>query len=376
MKKLKVMTIFGTRPEAIKFAPVIKLLYESKKITPIVTITAQHREMLDQVLELFAITPDHDLNIMRSGQDLFDVTTRALTGVKEVLLSDRPDLVLVQGDTTTTFAAALAAFYLKIPVGHIEAGLRSFERYHPFPEEINRVLTSDLAEFHFAPTTKAKDNLMGEGIASGKIIVSGNTVIDALLSVINPKYKFDLHPILGRVDFDDKKVILVTSHRRENWGEPFEEICKALKKLAAKNEDIAIIFSVHLNPVLSDTAQRLLSGEERIYIIDPLDYEPFIQLISKSHIVLTDSGGIQEEAPSLGKPVLVLRDFTERPEGVEAGTVKLVGAKEKNIIFETEKLLRETQEYDRMAKAINPYGDGLAAKRIVTFLEERMVTRK
>ncbi|MDI6800288.1 MAG: UDP-N-acetylglucosamine 2-epimerase (non-hydrolyzing) [Actinomycetota bacterium] len=369
MNRPKVMTVFGTRPEAIKLAPVIKVFKKSDKINSITLVTAQHREMLDQVLKLFDIRPDHDLDIMRKGQDLFTLTTKTLNGVKEILLRERPDLVLVQGDTTTTFAAALSAFYLKIPIAHVEAGLRTFDRYHPFPEEMNRVLTTHLAELHFAPTETARANLIKDGISRDKVIITGNTVIDALLSVVKPKYRFDTHPILSGVDFNSNKIILVTSHRRENWGTPFDNVCEAIKRLVRTDDDIEVVFSVHLNPNLKNVAHAILGNERRVYLVDPLDYEPFVQLMNGSYLVLTDSGGIQEEAPSLGKPVLVLRDVTERPEGVAAGTVRVIGTDVDKIIFETEELLRNKEEYDKMARAINPYGDGHAAERIVTCLE-------
>jgi len=367
--KKKLLTIFGTRPEAIKLAPIVKELESSSEFCSIIVATAQHREMLDQVLRLFKIVPDYDLDIMSPGQNLFDLTGRVLVEIRKVLEEEKPDMVLVQGDTTTTFAAALAAFYLKIPVGYIEAGLRTFIKYCPFPEEINRVLTTHIADFHFAPTENAKKNLLKEGISADRIYVTGNTVIDALLSVVKENYVFN-HPVLSKIDFDSRKVILVTAHRRESWGKPLRDICKAVDKIVKFYPEIEVVFSVHLNPQVREVAHSILKDNRRIHLMDPLDYEPFVQLMNRSYIILTDSGGIQEEAPSLGRPVLVLRETTERPEGVEAGTVKVVGTRVENIIAEVEKLLKNHGDYERMARSVNPYGDGKSSNRIVSKLKE------
>ena len=377
----KILTIFGTRPEAIKMAPVIRELsrhpdrFESR-----VCVTAQHRQMLDQVLRLFDIRPDHDLDIMTPGQDLFAVTAHVLIGLKEVLEAERPDLVLVQGDTTTTMAASLAAFYLRIPVGHIEAGLRTGDKYAPFPEEINRRISSVAADLHFAPTEKARQNLLSEGIAPETTYVTGNTVIDALLATVEkidreklgPRIAADLvenHPALAEV-FPDQRFILVTGHRRENFGQGFENICRALKEIANRYPEIAIVYPVHLNPNVQEPVRRILGDAPNIHLIEPLDYLPFVFLMSRSHLILTDSGGVQEEAPSLGKPVLVMRETTERPEAVEAGTVRLVGTDEEKILANVEELLTDDGAYREMARAINPYGDGKAAVRIRKVLAE------
>ena len=371
--KLKVLSIFGTRPEAIKMAPVVKELERRPdSFESVVAVTAQHREMLDQVLDLFKIEPDYDLDIMKPGQDLFDITSRALLGLKPVLEDAKPDIILVQGDTTTTFIAALAAFYLKVQVGHVEAGLRSFDKHHPFPEEINRALTTVIADYHFPPTQTSKQNLLACGVPEERIYITGNTVIDALIQTIKPGYTFT-QPDLKAVDFDNKRIILVTSHRRENWGEPLRQICRAIKEIAQKNPDIEVVFSVHLNPLVQQTAREILGGVERVHLIKPLDYEPFVQLIDKSYLILTDSGGIQEEAPSLGKPVLVLREVTERPEGVEAGTVRGVGRDMGKIVDAAQLLLGNAAEYNKMARAVNPYGDGHASQRIADILEKQRI---
>lgn len=358
----KVMVVFGTRPEAIKMAPVIKELKKVPDINTVVTVTAQHREMLDQVLRLFEIQPDYDLNLMENQQDLFSITTGALNGLKGVLEAERPDLVIVHGDTTTTLAASLAAFYMRIPVAHVEAGLRTRNKYSPYPEEMNRTLTGRLAELHFAPTDTSRENLLAEATAEFKIWVTGNTVIDALLSIIRDDYEFG--PEFAGIDMT-KRMLLVTTHRRENWGERMREIYRALLELVEEFPDIAVVFPVHRNPIVRSIAEEMLSGQPRIHLLDPLDYEPFAHLMNRSYLVITDSGGLQEEAPALGKPVLVLRDTTERPEAVIAGTVKLVGTNRRKIYEETKKLLSDPREYDKMARAINPYGDGKAARRIV-----------
>ena len=365
---LKILSVFGTRPEAIKMAPVVKELERRPdKFKSVVAVTAQHREMLDQVLNLFAIRPDYDLDIMKPGQDLFDITTRALMGLKPILEQEEPDVLLVQGDTTTTFVAALAAFYFKIKVGHVEAGLRSFDKYHPFPEEINRSLTTAIADYHFAPTKTARENLLKAGISEAGIHVTGNTVIDALVQTVKPEYTF-AQPDLQPVDFAKKRIILVTAHRRENWGEPLRQICRAIREIVEAVDDVEVVFSVHLNPVVRQTANEILGDVGRIHLIQPLDYEPFVQLINKAHLILTDSGGIQEEAPSLGKPVLVLREVTERPEGVEAGTVRVVGRDTQQIIHTALLLLNNSGEYEKMARSVNPYGDGHAGERIADVL--------
>ena len=365
VKKLKVMAVFGTRPEAIKMCPVV---LEMKKypdlIEPVVAVTAQHREMLDQVLHLFGIVPDYDLNIMTKGQTLYDVTRRALEGLGSVLAEAKPDIVLVHGDTTTTFVGALASFYAQIAVGHVEAGLRTGDKYSPFPEEMNRKLTGSLADFHFAPTAISKENLLRENIDAAKIFITGNTVIDALVKTVNPAYRFSddtLHDILN----SGGRLILVTTHRRENLGAPMRQVYQALKEAILTHPDVKAIFPVHKNPKVREIVEQELGHLDRVHLIEPLDYEPFANLMAKVDIVLTDSGGIQEEAPALGKPVLVLRDTTERPEAVEAGTVKLIGTAYEDVLQETNKLLDDEKYYRQMADACNPYGDGKASERIV-----------
>jgi len=376
------MFIFGTRPEAIKMAPVI--IEFKKRITgfePIVCVTAQHRQMLDQVLRIFEISPEYDLNTMKEGQDLFDITAGTLLRLRKILLDEKPDLILVQGDTTSAFAGGLAAYYLRIPVGHIEAGLRTYDKYSPFPEEVNRRLLSGLSDLHFAPTEWAKANLMKEGVFPQNIWVTGNTVIDALL-MISENHKVNMDGDRWRDYFQSlqlladewgsrKKVILVTGHRRENFGRGFEEICRALRDVAEQREDVIIVYPVHLNPNVRKPVERLLSGLRNVHLVAPLDYEPFVWLMSKSYLIVTDSGGVQEEAPSLGKPVLVIRDTTERPEGVEAGTVKVIGTIREHIVDNISHLLDNKKEYDVMARASNPYGDGEAAKRIVDVISSR-----
>lgn len=364
----KILIVFGTRPEAIKMAPLVQefLKYPDVFETK-VCVTAQHRQMLDQVLEIFGIKPDFDLNIMKPGQDLYDVTSAVLLGLKEVLSNYCPDVVFVHGDTTTTMAAALAAFYQKIDVAHVEAGLRTNDMYSPFPEEMNRQLTSKIARWHFAPTSSSQANLLKEGIEESSIIVTGNTVIDALLHVTDSLGEKEV--IIPGYEMNDRKVILVTGHRRENFGEGFLNICEALREIALGHPDIDIVYPVHLNPNVQKPVRSILHGMSNVYLIDPLEYEPFVCLMSRSYIILTDSGGIQEEAPSLGKPVLVMRDTTERPEAVEAGTVKLVGANRENIVREIDRLLRNDHEYQMMSEAHNPYGDGTASKRIVEFFK-------
>jgi UDP-N-acetylglucosamine 2-epimerase (non-hydrolysing) len=368
MSKLKVMTIFGTRPEAIKMAPVVlELAKYPDQITPVVAVTAQHREMLDQVLRLFSIKPDYDLDIMSEGQTLYDITSRALTGLREVLSTESPDMVLVHGDTTTTFAGALAAYYQQIPVGHVEAGLRTRNKYSPFPEEMNRKLTGSLADLHFAPTATACQSLLAEAVAEADIFVTGNTVIDALLATVDSQYQFS-DSLLSSINYQKQRVILVTTHRRENLGEPMRQVYQALKRIVSDFPDVEVVFPVHRNPKVRDVVNSVLGGIARVHLCDPLDYQPFANLMARSTLILTDSGGIQEEAPALGKPVLVLRDTTERPEAIDAGTVKLIGTVEETVYRETSALLSDQSQYRAMSEAVNPYGDGLASARIVQTL--------
>lgn len=365
MKKIKLMTVFGTRPEAIKMCP---LVLEMQKypdfIEPIVAVTAQHREMLDQVLQLFAIKPDYDLNIMTAGQTLYDVTGRALAGLKDVLAEAQPDMVLVHGDTTTTFVGALASFYAQIPVGHVEAGLRTGNKFSPYPEEMNRKLTGAIADIHFAPTSTSKNNLLKENIDPAAIVVTGNTVIDALQTTVKADYRFT-DSGLQKALAGGKRLILVTTHRRENLGEPMQHVYQALRKVLENHPDVEAIFPVHKNPKVREIVDEELGKLAQVHLIEPLDYEPFANLMAKVDIVLTDSGGIQEEAPALGKPVLVLRDTTERPEAVDAGTVKLVGTAYDDVLRETSLLLDDSKYYQSMAEAANPYGDGRACERII-----------
>ena len=365
MKKIKLMTVFGTRPEAIKMCP---LVLEMQKypdfIEPIVAVTAQHREMLDQVLQLFAIKPDYDLNIMTAGQTLYDVTGRALAGLKDVLAEAQPDMVLVHGDTTTTFVGALASFYAQIPVGHVEAGLRTGNKFSPYPEEMNRKLTGAIADIHFAPTSTSKNNLLKENIDPAAIVVTGNTVIDALQTTVKADYRFT-DSGLQKALAGGKRLILVTTHRRENLGEPMRHVYQALRKVLENHPDVEAIFPVHKNPKVREIVDEELGKLAQVHLIEPLEYEPFANLMAKVDIVLTDSGGIQEEAPALGKPVLVLRDTTERPEAVDAGTVKLVGTAYDDVLRETSLLLDDSKYYQSMAEAANPYGDGRACEQII-----------
>lgn len=365
----KVLFVFGTRPEAIKLAPVIHELRSRREFNARVCVTAQHREMLDQVLECFGIVPDHDLGIMRAGQDLFDLTARCLTELRPVLAAEKPDTVLVQGDTTTVMAAALAAFYLGIRVGHVEAGLRTYDKRQPFPEEINRRLASHLADLHFAPTESARKNLLAEGIAPQSVFVTGNTVIDALL-YIREKFRgrFPRPPGMRPVDAT-QRMVLVTGHRRESFGEGFENICEALHRIAAR-PDVEIVYPVHLNPNVQEPVRRVLGALANVQLIEPVSYVSFVGLMESAHVILTDSGGIQEEGPSLGKPVLVMRQVTERPEAVEAGTVKLVGTDAGAIVDGVNELLDDSEAYQRMSRAHNPYGDGQASGRIADVLHE------
>lgn len=367
MRKLKVLTVFGTRPEAIKMAPLIKKMEEYEQIESIVCITAQHREMLDTVIDLFKINPNYDLNIMKHRQSITDITVKVLRGMEDILTREKPDIVLVHGDTSTTFVGALAAFYQKIKVGHVEAGLRSGNVYSPYPEEMNRILTTNLASIHFAPTRGNYNNLIKEGIEPEKIFITGNTVIDALLSVVKDDYTFE-NNILNKMDYKNKKVIIMTCHRRENWGRPMENIFMAAREIAEENDDIEIIFPVHLNPSIYKLAKYIMGDQDNVHLIGPLEYEEFANLLNKAYLVLTDSGGIQEEAPALGKPVLVMREETERPEAVEAGTVKVIGTEKENIKREASVLLHDSNEYNTMANSINPYGDGTASERIVNSL--------
>lgn len=379
MKKL--LLVFGTRPEAIKMAPLVKAFENEPTIESRVCVTAQHREMLDQVLEMFDIKPDYDLNIMKPGQDLFDVTSNVLLGLKNVLNDFNPDVVLVHGDTTTTSASSLAAFYNKIKVGHVEAGLRTNDIYSPWPEEANRQITGVLANYHFAPTTTSQNNLLKENKDPKNIIVTGNTVIDALFlaldkiknnNTLKDKILNDIQSKFTNSEFkiQNSKFILVTGHRRENFGDGFINICEALKTLALNNPDIDIVYPVHLNPNVQKPVKEILSDTKNVFLIEPLQYEQFIYMMNKSYFIITDSGGVQEEAPSLGKPVLVMRDTTERPEAVVAGIVKLVGTNKETIIKEAQKLLDNKEEYNKMSKAHNPYGNGKACERIVGFLKE------
>ena len=363
-KKWKVMTIFGTRPEAIKMAPlVLELQKYPEKIESIVTVTAQHRQMLDQVLETFNITPDYDLNIMKDRQTLIDVTTNALHGLDQVMKEAKPDIVLVHGDTTTTFVGSLAAFYNQIAIGHVEAGLRTGNKYSPYPEEMNRQLTGVMADLHFAPTENSKENLLKENKKEQLIFVTGNTAIDALKTTVSENYS---HPVLEKLG--DDRMILLTAHRRENLGQPMRNMFKAIKRLLAEHEDVQVIYPVHLNPAVREVADEVLGNDSRIHLIEPLEVFDFHNFAARSYMILTDSGGVQEEAPSLGKPVLVLRDTTERPEGIEAGTLKLAGTEEETIYSLAKELLEDSAAYEKMAHASNPYGDGHASKRIVEAL--------
>ena len=364
MAKKKIITIFGTRPEAIKMAPLVKELEKREEIDSKVCVTAQHREMLDQVLNLFNIKPDFDLNIMKTKQTLTGITNKVLEGLEEVFAEEKPDMILVHGDTTTTFAGALAAFYQQVKVGHVEAGLRTFNKYFPFPEEMNRKLTGSLADLHFAPTMGSKNNLLREGVNEADVYITGNTVIDAMKHTVEENYVFE-NDELNNIDFENKKVIMITAHRRENWGQGIENICEALNRIVDENEDVELVYLVHLNPVVKDVVTERLGGKDRVHLLPPLDTKETHNLMNKSFMVMTDSGGLQEEAPHLGKPVLVLRDVTERPEAVEAGTVKLVGTDSDVIVNEASKILNDENEYAKMSKAINPYGDGKASERIV-----------
>lgn len=367
MEKIKVMSVFGTRPEAIKMAPLVKELEKREEIESIVCVTAQHREMLDQVLETFKIKPNYDLNIMHKGQTLGDVTIRALKGLEEVIKECKPDIVLVHGDTTTTFAGALAAFYNQVSIGHVEAGLRTNDKYSPFPEEMNRQMVDCMTDMYFAPTEVSKSNLLKENIQEDKIYVTGNTVIDAMATTVTDEYK---HPELDWIK-GNERMILLTAHRRENLGEPMRNIFKAIKRLVDEYKDIKVIYPIHMNPLVREVANEIFENCDRVKLIEPLEVFDFHNFQNKAYLILTDSGGVQEEAPSLGKPVLVLRDTTERPEGIEAGTLKLVGTNEETIYEKTKELLDNKEEYNKMAKASNPYGDGFASKYIVDAIIKR-----
>lgn len=364
MKKVKIMTIFGTRPEAIKMAPLVKEIEKREEFCSKVCVTAQHREMLDQVLDLFEIRPDYDLDIMAKGQTLTDITMKSLKGLEKVFIKEKPDLVLVHGDTTTTFAGALAAFYQKIKIGHVEAGLRTFNKYFPYPEEMNRKLAGTMADLHFAPTKGSRKNLLREGIDDKDIYITGNTVIDSMNFTVEDNYTFK-NEVLNKIDYENRKVIMVTAHRRENWGEGIENICKGLKEIVQNNKEVEIVYLVHLNPIVKDLVYKYLDGMDRVHLLNPLDTKETHNLMNKCYMVMTDSGGLQEEAPHLGKPVLVLRDVTERPEALTAGTVKLLGTNKNLIVDEANKIIRNKKEYESISRAINPYGDGYASERIV-----------
>lgn len=366
---MKILVVIGTRPEAIKMAPVVcELLRRPARFDVQVCLTAQHRELLDQVIETFSLPVTFDLDLMKPNQSIFDVTSTVLLGMQSVLEQAKPDAILVHGDTTTSFAAALAAYYTKTAVGHVEAGLRTYDKFRPFPEEMNRRLGDALSDYHYAPTPLARENLLREHIPPDHIVVTGNTVIDALLEVASRPYSF-AEPLLREVG-TQRRLILVTAHRRESFGEPFQEMCLAMRDIARKNPDVEILYPVHPNPNVRRVTSEILEGEDRIYLIEPLSYVPFVHLLKKSFLVLTDSGGIQEEAPSLGKPVLVMREVTERPEAIAAGTAKLVGNRYEGIFKSVQQLLDDPQAYAAMANAVNPYGDGLAARRIADHLEK------
>lgn len=360
----KVMLVFGTRPEAIKMCPLVNELKSRKSIQTIVCVTGQHRQMLDQVLETFQVVPDYDLSIMKQRQTLFDVTTNILNGIKEVLETEKPDVVLVHGDTSTTFVTALACFYLQIPVGHVEAGLRTYNIYSPYPEEFNRQAVGIISQYNFAPTERSKDNLLKEGKNPDSIYVTGNTAIDALKTTVREEYT---HPELEWAK--GSRLIMITAHRRENLGEPMQHMFRAIRRVMDEHPDVKAIYPIHMNPAVRETADSILGGYDRIHIIEPLEVLDFHNFLAKSYMILTDSGGIQEEAPSLGKPVLVMRDTTERPEGIAAGTLKLVGTDEETIYNSFKLLLENAEEYDKMSKASNPYGDGFASQRIADILE-------
>lgn len=363
----KVMLVFGTRPEAIKMCPLVNELKSRKELETIVCVTGQHRQMLDQVLEAFNVKPDYDLSIMKDRQTLFDVTTNILNSIKEVLEKEQPNVVLVHGDTSTTFVTALACFYLQIPVGHVEAGLRTYNIYSPYPEEFNRQAVGIVSQFNFAPTELSRENLVREGKDESKIYITGNTAIDALKTTVKSDYT---HPELQWAE--GSRLIMITAHRRENLGEPMKNMFRAIRRVMDENPDVKAIYPIHMNPVVRETANSILGDDERIHIIEPLEVLDFHNFLNKSYLILTDSGGIQEEAPSLGKPVLVMRDTTERPEGIKAGTLKLVGTEEETIYNEFTRLLTDVEEYNKMSQASNPYGDGFACRRIADILIEKL----
>ena len=367
MKKIKVMSVFGTRPEAIKMAPLVKALAQREGIESLCCLTGQHRQMLDSVMEIFRLEGDYDLNIMQKQQTLSSITTRTILGMESVLEEAKPDLILVHGDTSTTFAGALAAFYHKIPVGHVEAGLRTYDVYSPFPEEMNRTLVGDIAALHFSPTLANAENLRKEAV-KGEIFITGNTVIDAMATTVQPNFRFALEE-LNALDFENKRIIALTCHRRENYGKPMEDIFRAVRHIAETYEDVEFVYPVHLSPAVRECAGKYLGGVERIHLIEPLDVEQMHNLMARCHFVMTDSGGLQEEAPALGKPVLVLRRETERPEAIAAGTVKLAGVDENDIFAMASELLADPAAYDAMARAVNPYGDGEACRRIADAIE-------
>ena len=364
---IKVLSIFGTRPEAIKMAPLVNAMKADSRFESCVCVTAQHRDMLDQVLEIFDIQPDFDLDIMKDRQSLTDITVNALLGLEKVIAELQPDIILVHGDTTTTFIGSLAAFYNKIRVGHVEAGLRTFNKYFPYPEEMNRKLTGAIADIHFAPTSVSKANLLREGVPDGSIFVTGNTAIDALKTTVKKDFRFYTEE-LKKLNYDKKRIIMVTAHRRENLGEPLGNICRALKRIVQSHEDVEIVYAVHKNPAVRETVYGILGSIPEVHFLEPLDVDEMHNLMGKCFMVLTDSGGLQEEAPSLGKPVLVLRRETERPEAIEFGTLKLAGVKEEDIFRLADTLLTDEKEYCRMANAVNPYGDGYASERIIAGL--------
>ncbi|AMO53680.1 TPA: UDP-N-acetylglucosamine 2-epimerase (non-hydrolyzing) [Staphylococcus aureus] len=360
----KIMTIFGTRPEAIKMAPLVKALEQEKMLEPIVVVTAQHREMLDSVLSTFEIKPKYDLNIMKSGQTLSEITSKSITQLEQVIQLEKPDMVLVHGDTMTTFAGGLAAFYNQVPIGHVEAGLRSYDKYSPFPEEVNRQLVGVLADLHFAPTKNAASHLLSEGKYSESVVVTGNTAIDAMKYTVDDNYKSNIMD-----KYHDKKFILMTAHRRENIGQPMENIFKAVRRLIDEYSDLALVYPMHKNPKVREVAQKILGSHDRIELIEPLDVVDFHNFAKKAYFILTDSGGIQEEAPSFNKPVLVLRSVTERPEGVEAGTLKVIGTNKQNVYQAAKELIDDERLYHQMSEASNPYGDGFASERIVNHIK-------
>lgn len=368
---IKAAVVVGTRPEAIKMAPVALAMRDREGIEPLLVLTAQHRQMCDDVLEVFSLEPAYDLDIMKPNQSLFEVTARLARRLEEVFAAEKPDIVLVQGDTTSTFMGSLCAYYLKIPVGHVEAGLRTFDKYSPFPEEVNRKLTTVISDLHFAPTDLARDVLLREGIPLDDIFVVGNPVIDALLYVAGRDYEFS-DPALRKVDFEGRRVIAITAHRRESWGEPFDNMMLALREIAAKYEDVLVVFPVHPNPNVRDSVKRNLASAERVLLVEPLDYMQFVKLLKSCYFIITDSGGIQEEAPSLGKPVLLMREVTERPEAVKAGAVKVVGTSTESIVSAAALLLSSDDEYRKMVVAENPYGDGRAAQKITDIVIERI----